>query len=258
MPLSQLPKFQPNWITLSTNMLDVGANGVGGTAAGVCRFIAPIKCRVRMVAVAPYSAVSAANGIRVDCAAGIIGDDQDQRSMEIPVQAASHRGFVCTGLDDRNNLLEAGEMFRVKSDGASGASIRAAVTVALEPVGPIEFAGPLFAISGFFPNGTSVQNQNHPSLPGGYEILRTWAGIASTIAAQTQTLRVLKNGTAQIGAFVTLSAGGNDLTTFVDDVQHTDPDRFVSPADFLRVFTGSAAANFTTEIPYTILCRRLS
>lgn len=260
MPLNQSQLFQPNWLVLSSNMADIGADGVGGVAAGVCRFIAPVRCRVRRVAIGIQAAVAAANGIRVDCAAGIIGDDQDQRSNEIPINTGTNTGFLCTGFDDRNNLLEAGQMFRVKSDGASGASIRAGVTVVIEPVGPVGWAGSLFCLSGAFPNGTGVVGHNYSSIPGGYEVLAGWAGLAATIATQANSIRLLKNGSGAtaIGADLVLTPGGNDLTVFPDLTMHADVDRFVRPEDYLQLVTSPGGANFTSEIPYTLLCRRMT
>lgn len=256
MPLSQTPRNQAGHIVLSCNMIDLGADGVGGTSDGIARFIAPVRCRLRSVAVAHGNAVVAANGIRVDSASGIIGDDQDQRSMEIPI-AASVGGFLCSGFDDRNSLLEQGQMFRVRSDGASGAGIRANVVVSLEPVGPIDFPGPLFCYSGTLPNG--LAGTYRFPVPCGIEVLQWWLGLSSTIAPQANNPVMQRNGVANIGTTgIQMAAGGNDLTTFTqarNDIA-VDPDRFLTPNGFLG-FSFAGAANFTTPLIYTVLCRRV-
>lgn len=254
MPLSQIPRWNPSSIVLSSNMVDAGADGIGGSADGICRMIAPIRSRIRSLVVAFDGAVAAANGFRVDSAAGTIADDSDQRSMRAPISATSSSSFMCSGFDDRNNLLEAGQMFRVKSDGACGASIRAAVTAVLEPIGPIDFPGPLFCYSGYFNSATSGTLRLVAPLPCGVEVLHAWTGLSATIAAQANTFSIMNNFVAS--ASFSLGAGGNDLTTFGGSARGSAA-RFFSPSQTIQI-SMSGGANYTSQLPYTLLCRRLS
>lgn len=257
MPLNAIPNLQPGWMVLSTYMEDIGDNGVGGTLSGQCRFIAPIKCRVRGVAIGVQGTITSANGILVDCAAGTMGDAQTAASRIIPASTAGFNGFLCSGFDDRNTLLEAGQMFRVKSGAGAGTGKRAGVTAILEPIGVPQFAGSLFALTGSLPNATSIQAYNFPSLPGGYEVLQCWGGLAATIAGQTNSLVLLKDGGSNAGT-ISMSAGGNDLTVFTDATTHLNANRFIPASGRMQIASTPGAANYTSQIPFTILCRRTS
>lgn len=258
MPLSMISDHKPHHLILSCNMIDIGADGIGGASDGIARFIAPMRCRLRSVAIAVGGAVVGANGIQVDTAAGIIGDAESQRSTEIPVTAAGLSGFLCQGYSDLRNVIEKGQMFRVRSDGNAGAAIRANVAVSLEPLGPSEHGGPFFVYSGSIPNG--LAGQYRFPVPVGLEVIQWWLGMTSTIAPQANNPVIQRSAAATIGTTgIQMAAGGNDLTTFTQAANDiaADADRFLNPSQFLSInFVG--AANYTTPLIYTILCRRLS
>jgi hypothetical protein len=261
MPLSQIANHRPDMVTLTSFMADIGADGIGGAAAGICRFIAPFRSRIRQVTVGVSGVVSGANGIQVLVGGSVAGDDQDMRSMEIPVNAGSFSSFLCQGFNsERNTLVEAGQMFKVQSDGASGASLRATVTVSLERIPDPKDnlpPGQFYCLSGVFANGTSGLQHTYPIPNGSNEVLKMWCGLSATIAAQAQIVYALKNGADAVGSTVALSAGGVDGTVFSSTDWGQSPNRFLSGYNHSLMMLTGTAANFTSEIPWTVLMRRI-
>lgn len=256
MPLPSVSNFSPSAFTLSCTMLDCGTDGISGGANGSTRFITPIRGRVRSVCVGHELANAAATGFRVDSAGGTIGDAETLAGNRIPAGALAGSGVNIIGFNQGATPLAAGEMFRVRSDGGNALAPRAGVTVQIEPVEPAPFPGLLFAITDYFLDGTVAQVLRYPSLPQGFEVLKLWVGLSGAVAAQAQTIALLRNNTDAIGAGVSMAAGGADLTVFSSTDYHLSANRFIRPSDFLAV-TCTGGANFTTQVPFTILCRRL-